>query len=62
MKLGVSELIVLALLAALIVLPIWGAVQAARDNRPHWMFGMIAGLFLQPLGPILAVFYLTRRR
>ena len=69
---GFPELFVIGLLFALVVLPLWGAVDA--NNRPArqwervgqsrtvWVILLLVGIFLTPLGLIAAAVYFTTVR
>ena len=63
------ELVVLVLVAAVVVLPIWAAVDAARrpaeqflaigSSQTLWIVLPLVGLVLSPLGLVVALVYLA---
>ena len=70
--LGPTEIFVIAMLFGLVVLPLWGALDANNraerqwervgQNQAVWVIVMLGGFFLAPVGMIAAIVYFTTVR
>ena len=71
-SLGLPELFVIGMLFGLLVLPLWGALDAngrpdrqwerVGQNRTPWVIVLLAGFFVAPVGLVASIVYFTTVR